>query len=160
MVLALVCLLIIGLILWIGRSGGSGGGKPVKMAEKLGSQETARDRVDWINENYDEQLLVDWLGEKNAPDAEDLNDDYTEYVGEGSAVVVADTDITNLTNLLFNVDGESFMEAAETATGVTELYMVGVSENEDGASKAMLTFGKKDGNWYLLDIEKAVEDAL
>ncbi|CAM3830371.1 hypothetical protein [Corynebacterium frankenforstense] len=159
-VLALVCLLVIGLILWIARGGGSDGGKPVKMTEKLVSQETDRDRVDWINENYDEQLIADWRGEKNALDAEDLNEDYTEYVGDGSAVVVADTDITNLTNLLFKVDGESYMEAAETATGVTEIHMVGVGESEDGAPEAMVSFGKKDGEWYLLDIEKAVEGPL
>ena len=159
---ALVCLLIFGLVWWVAGGSGSNGGAAVKAAEQFISKDTDRDRVDWINDHYDKKLAEGWHGsKKSAPDAEDLNDFYTDYVGVGSVDVIGDADFGAFMSIIGSADGETMLDAIESETGITAMYAVGVGDRDTGVSKAVLYFAEADGDWYLLDIDESeeVEDA-
>ena len=159
---ALVCLLIFGLVWWVAGGSGSNGGAAVKAAEQFISKDTDRDRVDWINDHYDKKLAEGWHGsKKSAPDAEDLNDFYTDYVGAGSVDVIGDADFGAFMSIIGSADGETMLDAIESETGITAMYAVGVGDRDTGVSKAVLYFAEADGDWYLLDIDESeeVEDA-
>ena len=159
---ALVCLLIFGLVWWVAGGSGSNGGAAVKAAEQFISKDTDRDRVDWINDHYDKKLAEGWHGsKKSAPDAEDLNDFYTDYVGAGSVDVIGDADFGAFMSIIGSADGETMLDAIEAETGITAMYAVGVGDRDTGVSKAVLYFAEADGDWYLLDIDESeeVEDA-
>ena len=155
---ALVCLLIFGLVWWVAGGSGSNGGAAVKAAEQFVSKDTDRDRVDWINDHYDKKLAESWHGsKKSAPDAEDLNDLYTDYVGAGSVDVVGDADFGAFMNLIASADGETLLDALESEAGITAIRIVGVGDRDTGVSKAVLLFVEVDGDWYLLDIDESEE---
>ena len=155
---ALVCLLIFGLVWWVAGGSGSNGGAAVKAAEQFVSKDTDRDRVDWINDHYDKKLAESWHGsKKSAPDAEDLNDLYTDYVGAGSVDVVGDADFGAFMNLIASADGETLLDAFESEAGITAIRIVGVGDRDTGVSKAVLLFVEVDGDWYLLDIDESEE---
>ncbi|WP_448853797.1 hypothetical protein [Corynebacterium frankenforstense] len=156
---ALVCLLIFGLVWWVAGGSGSNGGGAVKAAEQFISKDTDRDRVDWINDHYDKKLAEGWRGsKKSAPDAEDLNDLYTDYVGAGSVDVVGDADFGAFMNLIGSVDGETILDAVESETGITAIHAVGVGDRDTGVPKAVLYFAEADGEWNLVIVEESEKD--
>lgn len=105
-VIVLVCLLVLGLVLWIARGGGSGGGKLVKLAEELIAQETDRDRVDWFREHYDEELARDVHGGNlSVPDADAVNDQYVDLAGSGSVDILGSEDYGPFLDVSLNVGG-------------------------------------------------------
>ncbi|WP_304348656.1 hypothetical protein, partial [Corynebacterium frankenforstense] len=98
----LVCLLVLGLVLWIAR----GGGKSVKLAEELIAQETDRDRVDWFREHYDEELARDVHGGNlSVPDADAVNDQYVDLAGSGSVDILGSEDYGPFLDVSLNVGG-------------------------------------------------------
>ncbi|CAM3830503.1 hypothetical protein [Corynebacterium frankenforstense] len=158
---ALVCLLVFGLVWWLVGGSGTGGGKPVKMAEEFISKGTDRDRVDWLNEHFDPDLAEDLFGGEGgweeSPSSEDFNDVYTDAVGAGSVQVVGDGDYGSSMNLMGSVDDKTFMEAVESETGITALHVVGVGNGETDVPKAWLMFAQVDGDWRVLFPAEAQE---
>lgn len=149
-VVVLVCLLVLGLVLWIARGGGSGGGKSEKLAEELIAQETDRDRVDWLREHYDEELARDIQGKVAVvPDADAVNDQYVDLAGSGSIDILGVEDYGPFLNVSLNVGGQPGMEGFESEYGVTAYDIVGLGDASTGELEVVLIFGERDGEWRL-----------